>query len=146
MLFIYTTVLFFFEAVKLLVGRNVAALERKHSRAAKEADSLMRAVTFKEGNSSQLDPYQSARKMFALGQLVQKQDRLERRYESWQGALDRVTRLVGGLRGWKGRTLPYTFGVVDVVGILVLIDFLGFSDVVGPRKVVELIASLVSGR
>jgi hypothetical protein len=145
MLLVYTTMLLVLGAVSYIIGRKVAALERKHVQVARAADRLARAPTFLEGSSSRPDSFQSARKMFALGQLAQKQDRLESNYAAWQGAHERFARLVSGLRGFKGKTIPYTFGVIDVIGVLTLIDYLGFSEVVSPRKLVELISTLVSG-
>jgi hypothetical protein len=145
MLLLYTTLLFVLGAIKLLLGRKVAGLERKHATLARAADRLVRETTFREGNTSRPDAFQNARRVYALGQVVQKQDRLEARYETWQGTYDRFARLVSRLRGWKGKTLPYTFGAVDVVGVLVLIDLLGFGDVVSPRSLIQLITSLVGG-
>ena len=48
------------------------------------------------------------------------------------------------VRNWKGKKLPYTFGVVDVWFLLSLIDYLGVGAYLSPRYLVQLATSLVS--
>jgi hypothetical protein len=143
MLFLYALLLLLLGAVKFLVGRRAAALEKKYVKAAGAAEKLLREASHRPGNSS-YDPYQGARRQFALGQLVEKRDHLEARHHSWQGLYEKLDRLYWKLQNWKGKKLPYTFGILDVVMLLTLLDFLGAGDFASGRNLVEYLVTLVS--
>ena len=87
----------------------------------------------------------NAKRQFLLGQLAQKRDRVEARYSRWQGIAERTAKLVIGLKRWKGRKLPYSFGVLDVAALLTLVDYLGFSEFTSPRYLVQVVTSLFNG-
>jgi hypothetical protein len=145
MIFLYTTLAVLLATAHFLIKRRAAALEKKYARVAKEADTLLRQPSLREGNSSRTDPYQAAKRQYQLGLLAQKRDRVEAKYTAWQGVAERTGKFVAGLKNWKGRKLPYTFGVLDVTGALALVDYLGLSQYVNARNLVQVVTSLFSG-
>ncbi len=142
MILFYSLVLFLLVAVKFLTVRRAAALERKFSRVALTAEKLVREPVYRAGNGGLMDPYQVAKRQFQLGQLIQKRDRLEGKCIAWQKLAEGAARLAESVRGWKGRKLPYTFGVLDVSMLLALIDYLGVGEVVSVRSLLQLVTSL----
>jgi hypothetical protein len=145
MIFLYTILVVLFGAAHFLLKRRAAALEKKYTRVAKEADTLLRQTSLREGNSSRADPYQAAKRQYQLGRLAQKRDRVEARYNSWQGAAERTGKLVAGLKNWKGKKLPYTFGVLDVAAALALVDYLGFGQYANIRYLIQVLTPLFNG-
>jgi hypothetical protein len=105
----------------------------------------LKQPSYKEGNSSRLDPYVTAKRQFMLGLLAQKRDRVEAKYAAWQEFADKFGHYVANVQSWKGKKLPYTFGAVDLACVLGLIDYLGFSDYVGVRALVTYITNLFTG-
>jgi hypothetical protein len=145
MILLYTSLIIVLGLAKFLIGRRVASLEKKYIRVAKEADALVKQSTFRDGNGSRVDPYATAKRQYQIGLLAQKRDRVEAKYAAWQKTADRFGRYVTNLRSWKGKTLPYTFGAVDVVFILGAIDYFGFGQYVSVRALVQLITSRFIG-
>lgn len=143
MILLYTFALFFLGAVKVFIDRRAAALERKYLATVEEADRLLRAPLPKPGNSTKLDQAQAAKHQVALGLLVQKQDRLEGRYEAWQKYAARFGAFVGRVKNWKGKKLPYTMGVVDVSLVLTALDYFWAGEYVNVRTLYDAVASLV---
>jgi hypothetical protein len=142
--------IFFYSAFVLVLGfaaflarRRAAALEAKYARIALQTDQLVRQSSLKEGNANRYDPYQAAKRLYALAQVGQKRDRVEARYIAWQHFSDKLNRLAGRVRGWKGLKLPYTFGVLDVASVLWLVDYLGFGNSVSARHLFELLRSFL---
>jgi len=144
MIFLYTSLLLLLGAAKLLVGYRAASLARKHAKAARAADQYLRAPLFKEGNSGRPDPGQAAKRQYLLGLLVQKRDRLEDKHYTWQAVAEKLGRSTNRIRGWRGKKLPYTFGVVDVWLVLYLVDYFGAGEYLSARRVAQLVTSLVS--
>jgi hypothetical protein len=142
---LYSSFVFVLGVAKFLIGRRVKALEKKFGRVAKEADALVKQPSFREGNSNRIDPYVVAKRQYLLGLLAQKRDRVEAKYAAWQIFSEKFGRFVGRVQGWKGRKLPYTLGAVDVAFVLGVIDYLGFSEVVGVRALVSYITGLFTG-
>jgi hypothetical protein len=143
MIFVYTLVLLLLGSAYFLCKRRVASLEKKYTRVAQEADALVRQPSYREGNSGRLaDPYVAAKRQYQLGQLAQKRDRVEARYASWQDRTDRFGKFIGRVRTWRGRKLPYTFGVLDFAGALALIDYLGAGHYVNARALFQAVTSL----
>jgi hypothetical protein len=143
MIFLYTLVLLLLGSAYFLCKRRVASLEKKYTRVAKEADALVRQPNYREGNSGRLsDPFAAAKRQFQLGQLAAKRDRVEARYAAWQDFTDRFGKSLGRMRNWKGRKLPYTFGVLDVAGALALIDYFGAGQYVNARALLQTVTSL----
>ena len=145
MILLYSALIIVLVAAKFLIGLRVRALEKKYSRVAKEADTLVKQPTFKDGNGSRVDPYLTAKRQYQIGVLAQKRDRVEAKYSTWQRSADRLGRCVANLRSWKGKTLPYTFGAVDVVFILGVIDYLGFGQYVSVPALVQIITRRLTG-
>jgi hypothetical protein len=139
MIVLYTAFVALLAAAHLLVRWRVAYLERQYAKAAKAADEALRQTVFKEGNSNRPDALQQSKRQYLLGRLAERRDAVEARYTRWQTFGERLGRLVARVRGWKGRKLPYTFGVLDVVGALTLIDALGVGQYVSAHALTQLV-------
>jgi hypothetical protein len=139
MIFLYSALVLALGLAAFLTRCRAAALESKYARVTRETDRLGRQYPVKEGNSNRHDPYEAAKRLYALAIVGQKRDRLEARYLVWQRRSDALNALANRVRGWKGLKLPYTFGVLDVASLLWLVDRLGFGDAVSPRHVFELL-------
>jgi hypothetical protein len=142
MIFLYTFLLIVLGAAHFLVRRRAAALERKFIRVARQADAVLRQSGSRPGNCNRQDAYESAKRQYQLAMLATKRDRVEARYTAWQGRSERIAKLRARLRGWQGRKLPYTLGVLDVTGALAVIDYLGAGRYVNARGLVEAISTL----
>lgn len=145
MLLLYTTVVALMSAAYFLVRQRVNALERRYSTAAAEALRLAQQSQQREGNSTRLDPFQSAKRTLVLGQIVMRRDRLELKHDFWQRTAARLTRWSDVIRAWKGRKLPYTFGVLDVSSMLYLVDHHGLRDQLSIAQLTQLVTSLFGG-
>ncbi len=146
MIFLYTSLLFLLGVAYFLIKRRATSLEKKYARVAKEADTLLRHANLREGNSNKTaDQYQAAKRQYQLGLLAQKRDRVEAKYAAWKGRADRFGKVIARLKNWKGKKLPYTFGVLDVAGTLVLADYLGFGQYANARYLVQVVTSLFNG-
>ncbi|SRR5579885_76588 len=145
MIFLYTLLVVLLTLAHFVIKRRAQALEKKYARVAKAADTLLRQPSVRESNSNRFDPYLNAKRQYQLGLLAQKRDRIEAKYTTWQGVAERTGKLVAGLKSWKGRKLPYTFGVLDVAGALALVDYLGLGQYANARYVVQVLTSLFNG-
>lgn len=143
MIFVYTALLLLVGVVYFLIQRRVAALEKKYSGVAKEADALLRQGNYKDGNSNRQDPYQSAKRQYKLAMLAEKRDRLESCYLTWHQRAERLGKLRQRLGAWKGRKLPYTFGAIDVACAMSLVDYLGAGHYLNARHLAETLMSLL---
>lgn len=144
MIVLYTVLILFLGAVNFLIGRRVARLERRFVAAATTAERLTRDVLVREGNSPRAVAEVAAKRQFLLGQAVQERDRIEARYDTWEGRADKFGRLVDRVRSWKGKKLPYTFGVMDVSALLYAADQFGVGAHVNVRQLVQLVTALVT--
>jgi hypothetical protein len=145
MILMYSSLIFVLGVARFLFGMRVKALERRYARVAKEADTLVKQPAYKDGNSNRVDPYVVAKRQYLLGLLAQKRDRAEAKYAAWQVFSEKFGRFVSGVQSWKGRKLPYTFGALDVAFVLGVIDYLGFSETVGIRALINYITGLFTG-
>ena len=143
MILFYTFLLVSLGMLRWLVSRRVALLEWRYARAALNAEAFLREPQ-KPGNASRFDVCQTAKRQFLLGQLVQKRDRLEAQYESWQRRAEKYGSLVASVQNWKGKKLPYTFGAVDVSGLLYVIDRFGAVEYFGVPVLIELVTHWLS--
>ena len=139
MIVLYTSLLILLGTASFLIGRRARGLERKYVRSAQEVDRLLNKDAVKPGNGNRPDVCLAAKRHYRLGQLVEQRDRIEQKYVAWQQAADKVGRAVARVRDWKGKKLPYTFGILDVSGALWAIDYLGVGEYVSVRRVVELV-------
>jgi hypothetical protein len=144
MIVLYTVALVFLGAVKFLIDRRVAALERKYLRTVDAADHLLREPAPRPNTSNRLELAQAAKHQLALGLLVERQDRLEAKYEDWQKFAHRFGTFVTRVRNWKGKKLPYTMGVIDVSLVLTAVDYLWAGSYVNVRNLYDLAGSLLS--
>jgi hypothetical protein len=142
MILLYTFLLLLLGAVSFLVGRRAGRLERKYAQLALATEKLLREPQPREGNSGKHDPCRSAKRQYQLGLLVQKRDRLEGKYESWQQLAEKLGRCVAGVRSWKGKTLPYALGVIDTALVAFVVDYLGGGDYVSASRLVQLATSV----
>jgi hypothetical protein len=140
MIFLYTSLLFLLGLVKALWRLRARSLERTYIRVAAAVDHLVRQGEQKPGNGRG-DPCVSAKRAYFLGQLVQRRDRIEAKHFAWQRGVERLTRWTGALRGWKGKTLPYTVGAADIWMLLHLIDYLGVGQYVSAGSLLQLVGS-----
>jgi hypothetical protein len=145
MILVYTCLLLLLGVAKFLVGRRVAWLQARYERLAREVSRRASEPLYREGNSRRPDSYLSAKNQYLLGQLILRKDRLEDRYCRWLGRSERLAKWYTAARHWKGRKLPYTFGVLDVSAVLWLIDYLGVGQVVSLRNLVQLVTTWVNG-
>jgi hypothetical protein len=141
MIFVYGLLLVLLAGIHFLLSRRVVSLEKKYSRVAREADELLRKSSYRDGNSNRPDPYVTARRQLELALLAQKRDRLESRYVAAQKMRERVGQLRTRMKAWKGRTLPYTFGVVDVTCALALVDYLGAGQYLNARTLAHAVST-----
>jgi hypothetical protein len=144
MIFLYTVVLLLLGLAKLLIGRRVAALEKKYARAATAAADLLTKPLYKPGNAAKIDPYITAKRQYQLGQLAQKRDYLEAKYEAWQHFGDKFGRIVTAVRNWRGKKLPYTLGALDVLMLLTLLDYLGVGEYVSGRRLIQMVTAWIA--
>lgn len=144
MILLYTSLLVSLAVVKFLLDRRAARLEQRYVRAALEADRLLGQSSFKPGNSK-LDAAQTAKRQYLLGQLVQKRDRLEARHELWLARAEKFGRLLAAVRDWKGKKLPYTFGLVDMSCLLGLIDYLGAGHYLNAAYLADRLMAWLAG-
>jgi hypothetical protein len=138
MIVLYSAILFVLSAALFLVKWRTARLEKRYSRLASQARELVRQPLYKDGNSNKTDPYETARRQYLLGLLVQKRDRVEARYTAWQNFADKFAACVKGLRAWRGKKLPYVCGVLDVAGLATVLDLFGAAHYVNLRTLYEL--------
>jgi hypothetical protein len=147
MLFLYVSLILLLLVARFLIRRRVVGLERKYARAARQTDELFREPRpARPGNSNKPpDPYLVARQAYVLGQAVERRERVEAKYIAWQKFADRFGGLVAGLRGWKGRKLPYAVGVLDVLLAAGVLDYLGYREHMSLQALVDLFHSITSG-
>jgi hypothetical protein len=141
MLMVFHVVLLLLSGVKFLFVRRATGLERKYARLAKEVNATLRDALFKEGNSTRHDPCLAAKRQYRLGSLVEKKDRLEAKHYRWAHRVERLSRLIERLRGWKGRLVPYAVGAIDVVTTACTIDYCSQGDLVLLRHLVDLVTA-----
>jgi hypothetical protein len=120
-----------FALVHLLVRWRVARLEKRYARLAADADKLLKQSCVRAGNSNRPDPFLAAKQQHELALVALKRDRVENRYVSRQKFSERFGAFRRGVAGYRGRALPYLFGLVDVTAaVLVLNQFeVGVSQV-----------------
>jgi len=139
MILVYSTLLFCLGTLKFFIGRRVAGLEKRYARTAAEADKLLLAeAAAQQGHSShKLGTGECLKRHYLLGQLVQKRDALEDKHHKWLAIADRFGTGLARVRSWQGRKLPYTMGVLDVSGVLYLIDRYGLRDQVDLQQLLD---------
>lgn len=142
MIFLYTLLLIVLGILKFLVQRRAAFLEWRHARLSRAVAGLLNQAIFKEGNSSKPDPCQLARRQYLLGLMVQRRERLENKLFAWLGMAEKLAGAVDGWRKWKGKKLPYTLGVIDVWLFLYLVDYFGAGEVLGARRLLQIVSSI----
>jgi len=138
---IYTTMLTLLGLVKWLVSKRTRALERKFVALAADVGKLLQEGDMKPGNSNKADPCAVAKRVLALGYLVNKRDRVEAKYFAWQRWTDRLAGWMNNLSDWKGKKLPYTLGAIDVWMLLGLVDYFGVGEFLSTRAVIDTIVA-----
>jgi hypothetical protein len=144
MIVLYTVALAFLGAAKFLIDRRVAALEKRYLRTVDAADHLLREPAPRPGKNTRLEMAQAAKHQLALGLVVERQDRLEAKYEDWQKFSRSFGAFVTRIRNWKGKKLPYTMGVIDVSLVLTAVDYLWAGSYVSVRNLYELASSVLT--
>ncbi len=139
MIVLYTLMLGILGILKRLTDARASRLEQRYVRTASEADHLLRESPGQRPNG-RLDAAQAAKRQYLLGQLVQKRERLESKYVVWKGRADRLGIGLARLRGWQGRKLPYTFGIVDMTMLLSAVDALGAGHYVNVHTAWQVVS------
>jgi len=145
MIVLYSALLFVLTVSLFLVKRRAAVLERRHARLARDAATLLKEPAGKDAGYYKHDPCQNAKRQYLLGVLAQKRDRVESRYTAWQEFAEKFEARVKSLRAWKGKKLPYTFGVLDVAGLFYLLDYAGLGQYANVRNLVTLVTNYFGG-
>jgi hypothetical protein len=124
MAFLYLLARLSFALVHLLVRWRVARLEKRYVRLAADADALLRKSCVRAGNSNSKapDPFLAARQQHELALLATKRDRVEERYLSGQKFSERFGGFRRGLAGYRGRLVPYLFGLLDVSAVALALN------------------------
>ena len=123
MVVLYLALLLVLGLVQVLLRWRVSRLEKRYVRVASEADTLLKQVVLRPGNRP--DPLVSARQQFDLAVVATKRAEVEDRYSAWQAFTERFAHFRRRLAGFQGKALPYVGGVLDVVFVVVLLDWLG---------------------
>ena len=144
MILLYALVVLLLGLAAFVTGRRARTMERKFIRAAAQADALAKEMNYRGGNNSSPDPLRIAKRQFELGRLVQARDRLETKYDTWEGRAETCRKLRYRLRNCRGRFLPYVFGVIDVVGVFALATVFGIVDQTQLRQAFEAARTVVS--
>lgn len=139
MMLLYVFLLVVFVLARVLVAGRALLLERKFGRLARAARDLASPPAFKQTGGTRPDPYVYAKQQYQLGEVTTKRDLVEARYVAWQARAEKLATLMTRLRSWKGRTVPYLFGAVDAVLLLVVLGVLGIVEL---RGLTQLLASL----
>ena len=145
MIVLYTALLALLGVVRFLVRARVNGLEKAYTRIALKAEQLASQSMIRPGNSNQNTRCEVAKQSFELGKLVTWRDRLEARHFRWQLFSEKFSKGVEAVRNWKGRKLPYTFGVIDVSMVMVAIDRLGLAEQVNVNNLIQLVTTWISG-
>src|SRR4051794_40243137 len=122
MVVLYLFARLFLGLFHLLVKGRVARLEKRYVRLAAEADTLLKASGQRGGNTKVADPFANAKTQLDLALVAKKRDGVEARYLSWQKFSERVGSARRGLAGYRGRLLPYVFGLVDVTAVVLVLN------------------------
>lgn len=125
MIVLYLLLLALLAALQLLLRWRASALERCYIQVSAEADALLKQSSTRGGNTNKPDPYQAARQQYELALVTVRRDGVERAYGWWQGAAERVGYWLSGLASYKGKVLPYLFGIVDVSAVVLTLAWLG---------------------
>jgi hypothetical protein len=121
MIVLYYLARLLLSVLHLLVRYRTARLEKRYVRLAAEADTLLKASQTR-GGTNKPDPCNHAKQQYALAQVALKRDRVENRFTSWQKFSERFGTVRRGLASYRGRLLPYVFGLVDVATVAVVLS------------------------
>jgi hypothetical protein len=127
MIVLYLALLLLLVALHLFVRWRAWSLERRFVRVAADADKLVKQSSYRGGNSNRPDACSAARQQYELALLTLKRDRIESRYTWWQGLAERLANWRKGLMAYRGKLVPYVFGVADVAAIVVALQKLGLG-------------------
>jgi phosphate/sulfate permease len=139
---LYALFIAMLNGLKRMLAKRAVRLERKFARAALAAQQAVKTVQTKPGNGSTADPLMAAKRQYELGKLAEDRDQLESKYVRWQSAADRLERFVTRLQNWKGRGVPYAFGVIDTALVLGLLYSVGIIQGFDPTLVQKYVAAV----
>jgi hypothetical protein len=122
---LYVCLLVVLALAQLVLRARVNRLEKRYVRVATEAHALLNKSGARRGNSNQTDPLTAARVQYELARLGLKRDRAEARYLAGQALAEKFSRARARLAGYKGRLLPYSVGVLDVVAAVLVLNRYG---------------------
>jgi hypothetical protein len=139
MILLYTAVLLLLGAITMIVKLRARGLENKYASVARAVEQLARQPEIKPGNSNKVDPCQSAKRAYQLGQLVAVRDRVEAKHFAWQRWAERLAHWQQAVHAWRGVKLPYTLGALDVWLLFGLIDHMGAGEYLSTHVVIEMV-------
>ena len=115
----------------LFVRFRVRRLEKRFVNHAGKVSSLLEASA-KRGGTNKNDSCLVAKQQYELALAGLQRDRVEARYTSWQSFSERFGKFRAALAGFRGRLVPYLFGLADVTGLVVLMNqfSVGVNDVI----------------
>jgi hypothetical protein len=143
MILLYGLVIFLLGVGAFITGRRARSLERRYMRVANEADQIAMEMGYRGGNCSVPDQYATAKRQYELGALVHVRDRLEAKFDVWEGRASRFRRMKRRMLECKGRFVPYALGIVDVAGVVALLAVAGIVDPNQLRSVIDTGRKLV---
>jgi hypothetical protein len=142
MLMLYLLLLLLLVLARLYVAGRVVLLEKRFVRIAQTARDLANPPGPRQPVHPRLDAYAYAKQQYLLGEMTAKRDQAEARYEAWQARSEKLAKLMKSIRAWKGRSVPYLFGAVDAVLVLVTLALVGVLEA---PALTQALASLWNG-
>lgn len=144
MILVYALIVLLLGVAATFTGRRARKLERRYANAARQADALAKEMNFRGGTNMRPDAFQTAKRQYELGRLVQIRDRLEEKHHKWEYRAGTFRNLKGRLQNCKGRFLPYALGAVDVVGVFLALSVFGIVNTEQVRGAVQAARIVVS--
>ncbi|OWK43788.1 hypothetical protein [Fimbriiglobus ruber] len=141
---LYTLFLTSLGGLKWLLAGRAARAERAYTDGALRVEEVSRLFQVKPGNAAAGDTLTVAKRQYELGRLVLLRDALEVAYHGWQARADRAAKLQARLAGWKGRLVPYLFGVADVAIALTALHYLGLPHGLNASALTEWVRGFMT--
>lgn len=125
MILVYALIVLLLGALAVLTGWRARSLERRYARAARQADTLAKELSYRGGNCARPDAFLTAKRQYELGRVVQIRDRLEEKHDKWEVRAGKLRSLKTRLQTRRGRFLPYVIGAFDVVAAFAALNVFG---------------------
>jgi hypothetical protein len=146
MIFVYTSILISIFAIRWYVNRKAKSTEAKFSEIAKEKEEVFNHLSNATKTSFGSFPLLLEVTRFSrLTKLVEKCDKAEEVATKWADRGETLDRWYSGIKNFKGKALPYTFGLCDVASIFYILDSMGLSvsNFINLQLVIDLVARVL---